>query len=113
MKNKVKDYGLVLRICFSLIAIFFAVVLFGNVIRIAFGTSPFTFTALLEYVSSAPALDMSYMELWSIGGNWGVFDIFRNFFNGFGSFISFLIWFGKNAFNGLNYIFYFIKFLII
>lgn len=113
MNNKVKDYGLGVKIVFYVLSIIFAIVLLGNVIRIAFGTGTFTFTAFLEYISKSPQVDMTYIELWNLGGSWGILDPLRNFFNSFSSILSFIIWLGKSLVNGLAYLFYFVRFLLV
>lgn len=113
MNKKSRDFGLGLKIVFTALAIIFTIVLIGNVIRISLNADTFTFTAFLEYISNAPAVDISFVELWNLGGNWGVFEFLRNFFNMFGSVLSFLVWLGKNIISVLQYVFYFVRFIFV
>lgn len=109
MNDKGKGFNIVI----SVLMIIFSVVLIGSVIRIVFNSSSFSFGSFLQYITNAPQFNISYVDIFKIGGDWGIIDGLRNFLNSIMSIANFGVWFTKQLLNGLSYIFYFVKFLLV
>lgn len=107
------DKGKGSNIVVSVLMIIFCVVLIGSIIRIVFNSSAFSFSSFLQYITNVPQLSISYVEIFNIGGDWGIVDGLRRFLNNIMSIANFGVWFTKQLLNGLSYIFYFVKFLVV
>ncbi len=111
--GKVKDHGVGARIVGSVLLIIFILVLVGSIFKIVFGGSSFTFAGFLEYITGVPQITITDINIFHIGGDWTLFDGFRKFLNSIMSIVNFSVWFGAQLINGLSYIFYFVKFLLV
>ena len=102
-----------LKIIFSILALILSVALIFSVIRIAFGSDALSFTSILNYSANTPTIDISYVEYLRIGGDWGLFDGFRNFLNTIMTIFNIGIWMCKNIGNLLLFVFYYVTLLFV
>lgn len=108
-----KDKGKGVNIVASVVIIILCTVLIGSIIKIVFGGSSFTFAGFLDYIADVPQITIKNINIFSIGGDWGIIDGLRKFLNNIMSIANFGVWFSTQLINGLTYIFYFVKFLVI
>lgn len=108
-----KSNGSGVKIFGYVLLLFFSVVLLGSVIRIVFGSSSFSFSSFLQYITNVPQIILSDVQIFHIGGNWGIVEGLRVFLNHIMSIANFAVWFSTQLLNGLTYIFYFVRFLFV
>ncbi|HIU06667.1 MAG TPA: hypothetical protein IAC46_03680 [Candidatus Onthoplasma faecigallinarum] len=112
--NRMKGAGDGLKILGSVLIIILCIILVISVIRIVFGGSNISFSAFLNYIQNVPQIEfIGDVNMFSINGDWGLFDFLKNFLNSIMSIFNFLVWLCFQLFNCLSYIFYFLKFVLI
>jgi len=101
------------NILFLVLGIFFTFLLFVALIRnVNGGFTHITFSGLLEYLQNSPTLIPNFaISDFTIISDWGFLDGLRNFLNIFTQIFGLIVWFAKNAINGLLYVFYFVRFI--
>lgn len=107
------DKGKGANIILSVLVILFCGVLIFSIIKIVFGGQMFTLGGFLDFVSHSPQLNVTFVEYFSIGGDWGIVDGLRKFLNIIMSVLNYGVWFGRQAINTIIYCFYFLRFLIV
>ena len=105
--------GLGFKILFQILFILLTVILVFSIIRTTFGGSSVTFSSFLDYISNVPQIKITNVNIMHIGGDWLIFDGFRQFLNTIMSIANFGVWFTTQLLNGLSYIFHFVRFLFV
>lgn len=77
------------------------------------GSEPLTFTGLLETLSNSPKIALTSFFDFSISGDWGFFDFFRDFINILGSVLSVVVWLFSQLIQCIQYFVYIINFVFI
>lgn len=107
------DKGSGLKIVFFIFTLIISIALIFSVIRISFGGSSLSFTSLLNYSANSPKVDISFVEYYRIGGDWGLFDFFRLFLNMIMSIFDIGVWLCKNIYNLVSFITYYVVLLFV
>lgn len=77
-------------------------------------TDTFTFKSLLEIFSNSPMVDVSWSNVdLTIYADWGVFNFLKSFLNWFAQIFEFLVTIVGMLWQGLNYMFYFVRTLFV
>ena len=108
-----RSFGEKLGSCFGVFCLIVGILLSVCLIRFLVGGTPVTFGGLLEYLSSAPSIDMSMTSFNAISPlQWdGVLSGLASFFNFFITIFNVLIYAFKGVGQVVVYIIYFVKFL--
>ena len=77
------------------------------------GSEPLTFTGLLETLSNSPKIALTNFLDFSINGDWGFFDFFRDFINLLSSILSVIVWLFSQLIQCIQYFVYIINFVFI
>lgn len=103
----------------KLFAIFFALLLFTNLVAVLRGdtnSNLFSFKQLIESIGNAPLIDLKDIDLTSnlVDENWGALDFIRVALVGlgdtwFGEFINLLVFLGAGLANAFIFITYFLR----
>lgn len=108
-----KDKGVGFRIFFYILTLILTIVLIFSIIRVSFGADTISFRSFLEYTSTTPSVDISYIEYVKIGGDWGLIDGLRTFLNYIMTIVNVALWLCKNVANLLVFVFYYVRFLFV
>lgn len=104
-------FGDGVRIFAFILLIIFLAILSGNVLRLVFGGSSFTFSSFLAMLSEVPQIPIRGMQTFNITADWGVIDFIRHFLNAVMMPLNLTVFISANLWNCLLYIMFFVKFL--
>lgn len=106
-----KRTGVILRLLLLISCFILFIRIFS---RLRGGDSSLSFTGFLEFLSNLNSFDINIdLSDFTIGGDWGIIDGLRRFFNIFGYAFGVLVWVCSNVFNVINYVFQFVRFLLV
>ncbi len=108
-----RSFGEKLGSGFGVFGLIVGILLSVSLIKSLVGGTPVTFGGLLEYLSSAPSIDMSLKSFNVIKslGDWGPFNFLAIFFNYFITIFNVLIFAFKGIGQVIVYVVWFVRFL--
>ena len=98
---------------FTILTLFLCLLFFVAFFRSINGSEPLTFTGLLETLSNSPKIALTSFIDFSISGDWGFFDFFRDFINVLGSVLSVIVWLFSQLIQCLQYFVFIVDFVFI
>lgn len=108
-----RSLGEKLSFGFGVFGLIVGILLSVSLIKSLVGGTPVTFGGLLEYLSTAPSIDMTLSSFNVIKplGDWGTFNFLSNFFNYFITIFNVLIFAFKGIGQVIVYVVWFVRFL--
>lgn len=94
---------------FYLFLFLFLISVFG----VVNGGSEMTLRSFLEMLQGVPSITIPKFINYSIVGDWGVFNVFKNFFNLFIIGVNFVVYIATCGVQLITYMFYFISYLFV